>query len=52
MQIRMLQLSKEKFLIFNKFHLILIYLYVPKMKKNVQNMLFAIVIISVLRVKF
>ena len=34
MQIRMLHLSKAKvFLFFNKFHLILICLFVPKMKK-------------------
>ena len=37
MQIRMLQLSKEWILFFNKFYLILIYLFVPKMKKNVTK---------------
>ena len=55
MQIRMLQLSKEKYLIFYKFHLILICLFIPKMKKIVTKynvMSSAIVIISALRVKF
>ena len=37
MQIRMLQLSKESILFFNKFHLILIYSFVPKMKKIVTK---------------
>ena len=37
MQIRMLQLSKECILFFNKVHLILIYLFVPKMKKIVTK---------------
>ena len=37
MQIRMLQMSKEKNLFFNKFHLIFIYLFVPIMKKIVTK---------------
>ena len=51
MHIRVLQLSKEKYFIFNKFHLILIYLFVPKMKKIVTKMSSAIAIMCALRVK-
>ena len=35
--IRMLKLSIEKYFIFKKFHLILICLFVPKMKKIVSK---------------
>ena len=37
LQIKMLHLSKEKYFIFNQFHLLLISLFVPKMKKIVTK---------------
>ena len=52
MQIRMFRLLKEKYLVFNKFQLILLCLIVPKMKKVITNMSPAIVIINALRVEF
>ena len=52
MQIRMLRLLKEKYLFFNKFQLILLFLIVAKMKKGVTNMSSVIVIINTLRVEF
>ena len=53
MQIRMSQLSKEKYFISNKFHLILnLSFWTQNEGKLFQNMSSAIVIISALRVKF
>ena len=43
---------KRKVFFFNELYLILMYLFVPKMKKIEENMSSDIVIISALRVKF
>ena len=51
MQIRMLQLSKEKYFIFQQVSLILICFLYPKRRKLLQNMSSAIVIFRALRVK-
>ena len=52
MQIRMLRLSKENHLFFNKFHLILFCLFVPITKKVVTNYGVFLEVISAFMVKF